>query len=196
MPDTPAPHDALVKRLLAGNRRYAARQPLYPNLTLARRQALAAVQHPFATILTCADSRIAPELVFDRGMGDLFVVRIAGNIITEHVLATVEFSVQVVHVPLVMVMGHTNCGAIISTLAGGELPGHLPQVGDLLQMAITQAREQPGDLLLNTIHSNARLGAAQLLERSPLLAEHAQQGRLRVLAACYDMASGLVELLD
>ena len=122
--------DALA-RLLAGNHRYVSGTVAHPNQTAGRRRAVAGSQHPFATILGCADSRVPPEVVFDQGLGDLFVVRVAGNIADPAAVASIEYSAEHLGVGLIVVVGHSRCGAVDAAVKGGEAPGHLSVLVDV-----------------------------------------------------------------
>lgn len=121
--------DEALARLMEGNARYVSAKLNHPDQTLQRRAEVASGQHPFAIILTCADSRVPPELLFDQGLGDLFVVRVAGNIVDDDILGSIEYGVGELATPLVMVLGHERCGAVKATVEsveqGGEVPGHI-----------------------------------------------------------------------
>jgi len=189
-------HNLALEKLLDGNRRYQVAKQVYPHQTAARRHALRDGQKPFALILSCADSRVPPELVFDQGLGDLFVIRVAGHVIDDSVLASVEFAVAVLGVPLVMVLGHSQCGAVEATINGGELPGSLSKLVTAIQPAVAAARKLPGDLADNAVKTNARMTAEQLLTHNPLLKQSEADEQLKIVAALYDLDSGAVELLN
>lgn len=190
---------AALDRLLAGNARYAAGKPRQRDFS-AGRAARAEAQHPIAAILSCADSRVAPELLFDQAPGDLFVVRVAGNYLNKDVLASLEYGVAVLGTPLVMVLGHSNCGAVKATIQEIQkpqaLPGHIWDITDALQRGIGPVVTAGGENLLaratraNVAHNVERVAAAQ-----PLLSAAVQAGRTRVVGAEYDLASGKVQLL-
>ncbi|MEN8131839.1 MAG: carbonic anhydrase [Pseudomonadota bacterium] len=186
--------DLALEKLLAGNRRYRDTNQTYPHQTVASRQALRERQEPFAVILNCADSRVPPELIFDQGLGDLFVIRIAGHVIDDRVLASVEFAVTVLGVPLVMVLGHSQCGAVEAAIRGGELPGSLPKLSTAIQPAVAAAKALPGDLADNVVRANASM-TAQRLTRSPLLEQSVTDEQVKIVAARYDLGTGAVELL-
>jgi len=197
----PAPVDArdALKRLLDGNARYAANTPNQRDFS-ARRAALARAQHPFASIVSCADSRVAPELAFDQSPGDLFVVRVAGNIVSPEGLASLEFGAAVLRSPLILVLGHTHCGAVAAAIDvvrnRTQLPGHLPQLIDAITPAVHAAdRERPADMLAATIAANVRLNVEKLKASTPVLAGLVAEGRLTVAGGVYDLATGKVALL-
>lgn len=193
----------VLQKLLEGNRRYASGLMEHPHHAIARRAALIAGQQPVAAILGCADSRVPPEIVFDQGLGDLFVVRVAGNVVDDVILGSLEYAAGHLHVPLIMVLGHSGCGAVNAALAAafaatpadGKLEGHLPSLAAALQPAINRAKEQPGDVADLTVRANARLMAEQLCTSTPILAEMVSAGQLRIVAARYDLESGVVEVL-
>jgi len=184
-----------LEKLMDGNKRYQVTKQTYPHQTEAHRQTLLNSQNPFAVILSCADSRVPPELIFDQGLGDLFVIRVAGHVVDEAVLASVEFAVAVLDAPLVMVLGHTQCGAVEATISGVELPGTLSKLAAAIQPAVASAKEQPGDLVESAIKTNANMTALQLLTRSPLLKQASAEGRVIIVAALYKLDTGSVELL-
>ena len=183
--------DAALARLLEGNARYVAGRLAHPHQSPARRAALVDGQQPFATVFGCADSRVPPEVLFDCGLGDIFVVRSAGNIADEFALASIVYAVEHLAVPLLMVLGHTRCGAL--TAAAGEVPeGELAGLVTALQPAVTAAGGDIG----RAAHIHARLEAERLGRESPAIAAAVRAGSLRVVAACYDVVGGVVELLD
>ena len=187
--------DQALARLIAGNKRYVVAQQMHPNQTPAHRAELSSGQYPFAIILGCADSRVPPEVIFDQGLGDLFVVRVAGNVVDEIVLGSIEYAAAHLHTPLIVVLGHSRCGAVGATVAGGKLEGHLPSLAAAIQPAVDEAKDLPGDLIDHAVRANARMMAGQLASSAPVLAELVEAGKLRVIAAYYDLDSGVVELL-
>jgi carbonic anhydrase len=192
------PDDAL--RLLSeGNARYVANQP-QPRDVAAERASRALGQAPFATILSCADSRVAPELAFDQGPGQLFVVRLAGNVVTTEVLASIEFGAGVLGTPLLVVLGHTRCGAVQATLAslrdGTEHPGHLGALVTAIAPAIQHVLDEPGDAEVNAVRANVSHVADRLRSAPPILDDLVGQGSLGVVGGVYDLTTGRVELLS
>jgi carbonic anhydrase len=185
-----------LKRLMSGNQRFAERRALHPHQTLTYRQALVAEQRPFAAVLSCSDSRVPTELIFDQGLGDLFVVRLAGNVIDEIALASLEFAVSQLKISLIVALGHSRCGAVQATIAGGDMPGHLSHLAAAIQPAVDEARARDGDLLDNAVRINARSAAAQMSARSEILAAAARDGQIKIVAGYYDIAAGTVELLS
>ena len=187
--------DAALQRLLAGNSRYAAGRAEHPNQTVARRLEVAKGQTPFAAIVTCSDSRSAPEFYCDQGIGDLFVVRNAGNILDDHVIGSLEYAVEHLHVSVIVVIGHEKCGAVSAAVAGGHAEGHIASIVEAIQPAVRETRNQAGDKIDNAIRGNARRGAMALTSASPIIAAAIRTGEVKVFAGRYDLTSGRLELL-
>jgi carbonic anhydrase len=190
--------DAALQRLEAGNRRYVdgvARRHDFK----AEREALAKGQNPFAAILGCADSRIAPEYAFDTARGDLFVVRVAGNFATDDGIASLEYAVDALHCPLVLVLGHQACGAVSATIQsiqeGTTLPGHLPSLVAGIAPAVRSVLGKPGDTLENAIRQNVLLTVEKLKTTAPILGPASTAGKIRIAGAVYELGTGRVVLL-
>jgi carbonic anhydrase len=181
--------------LLEGNKRYVEARLSHPDQTTERRVELETGQHPFAVILSCSDSRVPPEVIFDQGLGDLFVIRLAGNIVDDAALGSIEYAVEHLGVKYVMVLGHERCGAVDATVKGGEAPGHIATLVKAIQPALEKARKQQGDLLDNTVRANALMVAQQLRSSGPILAGSVKKGELTIEAARYDLDEGVVTLL-
>ncbi|MEU8616018.1 carbonic anhydrase, partial [Actinoplanes sp. NPDC048791] len=193
---TPA---AALARLLAGNRRFVSGHARHPHQTLADLHEVAAGQHPFAITIGCADSRVSPEFLFDQGLGDLFDNRVAGNIVDDLLLGSIEFAVEEFGSPLVVVLGHERCGAVTATIdaieSGAGAPGHIGTIVDALRPIVEPELSRPGDVVDNAVRANIRAQAAQLTARSELLAEHVRAGELRIVGARYDLDTGRVALV-
>lgn len=187
--------DEALKRLSEGNKRYTVGKFIRPHQTSVRRAELIDGQHPFAIVLSCSDSRIPVELVFDQGIGDLFVVRVAGNIADDVALGSIEYAAAHLHVPLAVVMGHGGCGAVAATASGGELEGHLSAIAVAIRPAVDKVKIQQGDLVNNAARANAVMGAEKLKASKPVLSELVRSGKLTVVAAFYDIKSGKVEFI-
>lgn len=193
-----------IKRLTAeealqilknGNKRFASGKLEHPNHCEESRQSLATGQEPIATILTCADSRVPPVDIFDQGLGDLFVVRVAGNVIGDHSLGSIEYAVKHLHTPIVIVMGHASCGAIGAVASGSALEGHIATLGPAIQTAIKNIKEVEGDLVNNASKELARLISAKIARSEPIIADLVQNGSVKIVPAYYDLLSGEVEFL-
>lgn len=191
--------DEALARLLEGNRRFVANKVFHPNESPAARAKLATGQSPFAIILGCADSRVPPEVVFDFGLGDLFVVRVAGNIVEDAGVGSIEYAVEHLGTPLVVVLGHERCGAVKAAIealeSGEEAPGHVAELVRKLKPAVDAAKSEPGDKAENTMRENVRRMVAELAGLEPILKEKVAEGRLKIVGARYDLDSGVVELL-
>jgi carbonic anhydrase len=193
--------DVALQELLEGNQRYVADKSTHPRQTPQRRQELREHQGPFASILGCADSRVPPELIFDQGLGDLFVVRVAGNIVDEEaVLGSLEYAVTHLQTPLVMVLGHKACGAVKATVeavaANTEGAGHLRYVVNAIRPAAAEGRLQAGNFLDNAIRANIHRTVKQLTEKGADFSAMVREQKLKIIGAYYDLESGQVELLD
>jgi carbonic anhydrase len=197
----PTPQEAL-RVLLEGNKRFAAGQLKHPRRQPEDFRRLAEEQHPIAVVVGCSDARVPPEVLFDQGVGDLFVIRVAGNVIRGSgpvVSGSVEYAVAELHVPLVVVLGHSGCGAVKAALKykdPDELPFSLGELIDSIQPAVEDARAEQGDLLENAIRANVRRGIHRLKTRAAFVGDAIQQGRLQVVGATYDLRDGRVTLLD
>ncbi len=192
-----SPEQAL-KILMAGNARYVDGVSKRHDFK-HEREALTLGQNPYAAILSCADSRIAPEYAFDSGRGDLFVCRVAGNFASEDIVASLEYAVSVLNTPLIMVLGHDACGAVSATIKSLKqnetLPGHLPALVAAITPAVKASEGLPGDPLANAIRQNVILNVQKLKTATPILASFVDQAKLRVVGATYRLADGHVELL-
>jgi carbonic anhydrase len=189
--------DAALERLMKGNARYidglTARHDFKHE-----REALSGGQNPFVAVLSCADSRIAPELCFDTARGDAFVCRVAGNFANDDIVASLEYAVAVLNTPLIVVLGHDACGAVDATIKsvkdGTTLPGHLPALVAALKPAIDAVKDKPGDMLANAIRSNVALNVDKLKSAAPILKAAVDDKRIRVVGGVYELKTGRVAL--
>jgi carbonic anhydrase len=190
--------DAALDRLMKGNARYVEGVSRRHDFS-HEREPLRTGQNPFAGVLSCADSRIAPEYCFDTGRGDVFVCRIAGNFASDEMVASLEYAVQVLNTPLIMVLGHDACGAVDATAKsikdGTTLPGHLPSLVAAISPAVKAVEGEPGDLLENAIRRNVTLNVEKLKTAGPILSAFVDDKKLRVVGGIYRLASGKVDLL-
>jgi carbonic anhydrase len=189
---------AALERLQKGNMRYvkgASRRHDFEH----EREALAGGQNPFAGILSCADSRIAPEYAFDSGRGDLFVCRVAGNFATTETIASLEYGVAVLGVPLILVLGHDRCGAVDAAIKslkdGTTLPGHLPSLVDGVAPAVNAVLQQGGDTLGKAIQQNVIDTVAKLRSATPILSAAVEQNKLKVVGGIYRLKNGRVDMV-
>ncbi|MDF0516399.1 carbonic anhydrase [Bradyrhizobium yuanmingense] len=190
--------DASLKRLMEGNGRYVAGMSRRHDFK-HEREALAGGQNPFAAVLSCADSRIAPEYAFDAGRGDLFVCRVAGNFAGAETIASMEYAVAVLNTPLILVLGHDSCGAVDATLKAikdnTSPPGHIPSLVDAIAPAAKAAMQQGGDVLNKAIRQNVVDNIAKLKTAAPILNAAAEQGKLKVVGGIYRLTTGTVDLI-
>lgn len=190
------PEQALA-RLKAGNMRFVKHKEKHPDISFDRRRSLSRDgQHPYAVILGCSDSRVPPELIFDEGLGDLFVIRDAGNVVDDEVLGSIEYAVEHLGVRLVVVLGHEKCGAVSAAVAGGEAHGHIKAVMKAIEPAVEETKGMPGDKVHNCVLANARRVARLIRESEPILKEAADHKKIQVIAADYDLETYSVEFLD
>jgi carbonic anhydrase len=188
--------DESLKVLKEGNGRFSNDRLRGPNRSAERRMEIAAGQNPLAAVLTCSDSRVVPEILFDRGLGDLFVVRVAGNVADGAVLASVEYSVLHLGVPLVVVLGHTKCGALTAALSGEPQLGSIATLIDLLREATVASRNGPGDPLQESITTNVRLVVDSVSRSLRELSGKSGRGSALVVGAVYDIETGRVGWMD
>jgi len=180
--------------LIEGNKRFVEGKLLHPNQSTERRTEVTSGQKPFAVILTCSDSRVPPEIIFDQGLGDLFVIRTAGHVVDDIALASIEYAVEHLYVGLIVVLGHEKCGAVDAAVGGGELTGHLQELVAEIKPAVEEAKNEKGDLLTNAVHKNVELVASQLKSSEPILKEFIEHNHLQVIGAYYDLDDGKVTI--
>ena len=186
------PADEALARLVEGNKRFVQMKLTHPEQDASCRTSLSKGQQPFAVILGCSDSRVPPEVIFDLGLGDLFVVRVAGNVADDIGIASIEYAVEHLGSRLIVVLGHERCGAVTAAVKGGEFPGHLPALMTALKPAVDKSKGAAGDA---AVLANVDLTAKQLRESKPILAELVEKGEIKIVGARYDLDSGAVELI-
>jgi len=187
--------DKSLKELIAGNERFAAAKMIHGNQSAERKNELAKGQHPFAVIVSCSDSRVPPEIVFDQGLGDLFVIRSAGNLVDDIGLGSIEYAVEHLGVQLIVVLGHERCGAVSAAVQGGEAPGHIAKLIEEIKPAVKMAKKEPGNLIENAVISNINLVVKQLLNSEPVLKEFIHENKLKIVGARYDLDDGTVSIV-
>jgi len=186
--------DAALQKLIEGNQRFIQHKPQYPDQSAARLQEVAQAQHPFATILSCADSRVPAEIVFDQGIGDIFDVRIAGNIAIPEAIGSIEYAVALLGTPLLMVLGHERCGAVTAAVQQQALLGEISTFVKAIKPAVEKVKGQPGDAVENAVVANVQY-QIERLQRSQLLTERLQSGKLKIVGGRYDLDTGRVTLI-
>ena len=187
-----------LRRLEQGNARFVAGRvsETTPASVAEIRRKVAQVQKPFAIIVGCSDSRVGPEVLFDQNLGALFVVRTAGEVVDSIGLGSIEYAVAHLGSPLIVVLGHERCGAVSAAVSGAKEPGHIAAVLKAIQPAVNRAKGQPGDPVENAVRAQALDVAAYLKAAGPILKEAVRSGKLKVIAARYDLDSGKVSLLS
>jgi carbonic anhydrase len=193
-----SPED-ILQQMLDGNRRFVEQSTQHPHQSADRLKELAQGQHPIATILSCADSRVPAELLFDVGLGDVFNVRVAGNVVNPEVIGSLEYAVALLNTPLLIVLGHERCGAVTAAVQQQSVPGSIGAFVRDIVPAIALAEVLPADEMAvaidKTVIANVHYQIDQLLDRSPLIRDRRSAGTLKVVGARYDLDSGAVRLV-
>jgi carbonic anhydrase len=187
--------DAALQQLVDGNNRFVDRKRQNPNQTPARLIEVAQGQRPFAAILGCADSRVPTEVIFDQGFGDIFVVRVAGNIATTEEIASQEFGTLVLGAKVLLVLGHSRCGAVDAAIKGGDFPGLIESLVQAIRPAVDSSEGQPGDRLENAVKANVKMQVKRL-QVSSVLSKLVEEGKLKLVGGYYDLDTGKVSLIS
>ena len=185
--------DEALQRLKDGNRRFVESSATHEHQQADRRVKIAKAQNPFAVVVCCSDSRVPPEIVFDQGLGDLFVIRTAGDVVDDVGLGSIEYAVEHLNVPLVVVLGHDRCGAVSATVAGGEVHGHVQAVINAILPALEKVKGQPGDAVANTVRANIYETVKTIRTSGPILSDRVKTGKLTIFGARYNLDDGHVE---
>ncbi len=183
----------IIQRLKDGNERFVQDKLDGQLQDSSRREALTSGQDPYAIVLSCADSRVVPEFAFDTGLGELFVIRVAGNVATTESIASIEYAVAHIGTSVLVVLGHQNCGAVTAAVSGGDNGYNLNQLLSHLIPAISAAGE--GADINTVVRKNAELTVEALKTRSPIISDAVESGKLRVVPAYYNLESGRIDLL-
>lgn len=187
--------DEALKKLMEGNQRFVANKRQSPHQDMARLTEVAKGQKPFAAILGCADSRVPAEIVFDQGLGDLFVCRVAGNIATTEEIGSLEFGSLVLGAKVIMVLAHERCGAVDATIKGAQVPGQIASLLDAIKPAVQKSEGQAGDRLENATKANVLEQIARL-KASPVISQLIQEGKLKIVGGYYDLDAGTVTMVS
>ncbi len=182
--------DEALKKLMDGNQRFVNNKRKHPNQSSLRLTEVAQGQNPFAAVLGCADSRVPVEMIFDQGLGDIFVVRNAGNIATPEEIGSLEFGTLILEAKVLMVMGHQNCGAVQATIAGNAVPGSISTIVDAIKPAV-----QPNQTIEESVKSNIKLQVKNL-QNSPIISQMMQEGKLKVVGGYYNLETGIIEIVS
>ncbi|MEH1931912.1 carbonic anhydrase [Nostoc sp.] len=186
--------DKALQELLDGNERFSQRKRRNPHQTYSRLAEVAKGQKPFASILSCADSRVPSEIVFDQGLGDLFVCRVAGNIATREEIGSLEFGSLVLGSKVIMVVGHERCGAVDAAIKGAEVPGQIGSLLEAIKPSVESSKEKSGDKLENVCKANV-LAQIKKLNSSPVLSELIKAEKLKIVGAYYDLDTGKISIV-
>lgn len=188
-----------LKLLEDGNKRFAEDRLASKDVGSSRRAELVEGQKPFAIILSCSDSRVPPEIVFDEGLGDLFVIRVAGNVADTVALGSIEYAVEHLHVPLLIVMGHSGCGAVKATVEGGDIPPNIAAIAEKIKPSvdIAKSKEKEEDAIIEAaVTENVKAVIKDIKAHSSIVKEMSESGKLKVVGAKYDLKTGEVEFID
>lgn len=187
--------NSVLAELKLGNSHHVTHRYQHPRDSLDRRRQLVSGQHPHAEILSCSDSRVPPEIVFDQGLGDLFIVRVAGNVATDTEIGSLEYGAEHLHIPLLVVLGHEGCGAVTAAVQGGPPEGHIAALVNLITPAVEKSRSMSGDAVANAVRMNVEMVVKQLRTSTPILSELVAHGKLRIVGAVYSIETGTVTWL-
>ncbi|MFB3763631.1 MAG: carbonic anhydrase [Methanotrichaceae archaeon] len=191
--------DQALQKLLDGNARFVSGNITHPDQSAERRAETVSAQHPFAVIVGCSDSRVSPEIIFDQGIGDLFVVRTAGEVMDGSSIGSIEYAVEHLNVPLVVVLGHDSCGAVKAAVDGGEAPGHIASLVEAIKPAVDEARSETknnNEVLNISIDNNINNVVNDLSSSEPILSAYVKKGKLKIVGARYHLQSGKVDLME
>jgi len=183
------------KMMIEGNKRYVTGKATHKHQDSTRRMDVTGGQHPFAIVISCSDSRVPPEIIFDQGIGDLFVIRLAGNIVDDAALGSIEYAVEHLGSKYIMVLGHESCGAVKATVDGGEAPGHIGTIVKAIKPAIDSVRGRTADLPEVGMRANVAMTVQMLKTADPFLKPLFEKGELMIVGARYDLDDGRVDIM-
>jgi carbonic anhydrase len=187
--------DTAMTRLMAGNQRFVSGQTQHPQQSLDRVQELAQSQNPFAIVLGCADSRVPGEVIFDQGLGNIFDIRVAGNIVTPEVIGSIEYAVAYLKTPLLVVLGHERCGAVSAAVQGGEFTEGISSLVKAIAPAVARVKGRAGNAVENVVVANIQYQVEKLQQSSPMIQEAVRTGKLKIVGGRYDLDEGTVTLV-
>lgn len=185
-----------LQKLREGNTRFVEMRLIHPDQTIEKRMELIKGQHPFVIIITCSDSRVAPEIIFDQGLGDIFEIRNAGNVLDDHVIGSIEYAVAHLGTPVILVLGHEDCGAIKAAIAHNKESKHIKSLVKSIEPAVKQAEKQTGDMVENTVKNNVVNVVNELRESKPILKKYYGEGKVEIIGGYYHLDSGKVDYIN
>lgn len=193
-PDNISAEEALSK-LKEGNKHFVNMKMQHPDVDKARRAEMEKGQHPFVAIISCSDSRVPPELIFDQGLGDIFEIRNAGNVLDEHVIGSVEYAIVHLGVKLVLVMGHKDCGAVTATVHDVKESKYIQSLTDSIKPAVEKAHQLQGDVIDNAVKIHAVSVAKNLIKNDKIISKYVKKHNVKIMPAYYDLHTGEVKFL-
>ena len=185
--------DVALKKLKEGNAHFVSSKMVHPDESVSRRKELRTGQHPFVAILSCSDSRVPPEIIFDQGLGDIFEIRNAGNVLDDHVIGSIEYAVVHAGVKLVLVMGHEDCGAVKATLGHSHESIYIESLTKTIEPAARISKGEGAELINNTAINHAKMTVKKILESDPIISEYVEKHGVKVIPAMYHLDSGKVD---
>ena len=185
-----------LQELLSGNARYVEDRPRHPDQTHFDRESLVDSQAPSVVVVGCSDSRVPPSVIFDQGLGFMFEVRTAGHVLDDVAIASIEYAVANLGTQLVMVLGHTGCGAVTMAVEGHEAPGHLAEVADRLSTVVEAVRDVHSDVVGRAVETNVLMTVEDLRAMEPIISPLEDEGKVAIVGAIYDIMTGVVTVLD
>jgi carbonic anhydrase len=191
----PVSPEVALRRLLNANKRFVQQKRNYPDQNLERLRLVSKAQHPFASILGCADSRVPAEIVFDQGLGDLFVVRVAGNVVSDLVIGSLEYSTAILGSQLILILGHRRCGAVAEAIKNEPLLGKMGFVIEGIKPAVERVRLTTGDIQEDAVLANIQYQVQELSKKSTILAKFVSEGKLKIVGGLYDLDTGKVTVI-
>lgn len=188
--------DEALKKLQDGNKRFVSMKMKHPDLSKKRRKAMLEGQHPFVAILSCSDSRVPPELIFDQGLGDIFEIRNAGNVLDKHIIGSIEYAVMHAGVKLVVIMGHQDCGAIAATLSDELETEYIESLKDSIKPAVEMCKDKGKYTSDDVSKAHVIQDIQELLAEDTELNEYMQKNGIKIIPAFYHIDTGIVEFLE
>lgn len=188
--------DEALLKLKQGNEHFVKMRLKHPDETKKRREELLKGQHPFVAILSCSDSRVPSEIIFDQGLGDIFVIRNAGNVLDEHIEGSIEYAVMHLGIKLVVIMGHQDCGAVKATISGGKETPCIESLKKAIKPAFEKCKKENNISVENVVKTNAKMDVVELLEKDTYLNDYIQEHGVKVVPAYYHLDTGVVEFLN